>query len=262
MNDATSPAFAAADIGNSRLKVALFEQPLAAPLPEPVRVTNLTSPEADPNHLIQWLRPYEASQIDWWLSSVNRPAATQFIDWLRNHGAGSQITMLSASDLPLQVSLEHPDMVGIDRLLAALAANRLREAGRAAVVVDLGSAITVDLLSPDGVFKGGAILPGIGMSARAMHEFTDLLPLLDMQALNEPPAVIGTSTVQAMTSGIYWGAIGGVRELVSRFGADLDAEPDVFLTGGAAADVRKLVHDRAKYVPNLILAGIALVASR
>ena len=261
MNDETSTAFAAADIGNSRLKVALFEQPLAAPLPEPARVTNLASPEADPDHLIDWLRPYEASQIDWWISSVNRPAATQLVDWLRDHGAGSRITMLTASDLPLQVSLERPDMVGIDRLLAALAADRLREVGRAAVVVDLGSAIEVDLVSPDGAFCGGAILPGIGMSARAMHEFTDLLPLLDMQDLNEPPAIVGTSTVEAMTAGIYWGAIGGIRELLSRISADLDAEPDVFLTGGAAADVGKLIHDRAKYVPNLILAGIALAAS-
>jgi type III pantothenate kinase len=261
MNDETNAAFAAADIGNSRLKVALFQQPIVGPLPQPVRMTNLVAPDDDPDQLIEWFRPYEVNQIDWWLGSVNRQGATLLVDWLRDHGAVARITMLSATDLPLQFGIERPDMVGIDRLLAALAANRLRAADRAAVVVDLGSAITVDLLSADGVFCGGAILPGIDMSARAMHQFTDLLPLLDMRALNEPPAVIGTSTVEAMTSGLYWGAIGGIRELVSRIRANLGSEPDVFLTGGAAAGVAELIDEKARYVPNLILAGIALAAS-
>ena len=87
--------------------------------------------------------------------------------------------MLAAGDLPLEVRLERPDMVGIDRLVDAVAVNRLRDAGRPAVIVDVGTAITVDLVSADGAFLGGAILPGIQMSARAMHEFTDLLPLVD-----------------------------------------------------------------------------------
>ena len=129
-------------------------------------------------------------------------------------------------------------MVGIDRLLNAVGANRLRSAHTPAVVVDLGTAITVDLVGPQGDFLGGAILPGIGTSARALYEFTDLLPLLDMHALAEPPPPLGTATTEALRSGLYWGAVGGVRELITRLGeaGEIDAA-DPFLAGGTAPAV-------------------------
>ena len=69
--------------------------------------------------------------------------------------------------MPLVIRLPRPDMVGVDRLLDALATNRLRPPGRPAIVIDVGTAITVDLLSAEGFFMGGSILPGIAMSARA-----------------------------------------------------------------------------------------------
>ena len=124
--------------------------------------------------------------------------------------------LLTSGDLPLVVKLPRPDMVGVDRLLDGLAANRLRTPGHPAVVVDVGSAITVDLIDAGGAFLGGAILPGIAMSARALHEFTDLLPQIDMAELAEPPPALGTATVAAMRSGLFWGAVGAVRQLVEQ----------------------------------------------
>ena len=126
------------------------------------------------------------------------------------------ITLLAAGDLPLEVRLERPDMVGIDRLVDAVAVNRLREPGRPAVIVDVGTAITVDLVSADGAFLGGAILPGIQMSARALHEFTDLLPLVDVSELTAPPPALGTATESAMESGLFWGAVGAIRQLIEQ----------------------------------------------
>jgi type III pantothenate kinase len=105
-------------------------------------------------------------------------------------------------------------MVGIDRLLDAVAANRLRHPAAPAVVVDVGTAITVDLVAADGSFQGGAILPGIAMSARALHAFTDLLPLVDVRELSSPPPPLGTSTVAALQSGLFWGAVGAIRQLL------------------------------------------------
>jgi type III pantothenate kinase len=149
-------------------------------------------------------------------------------------------------------------MVGIDRLAGAVAANVLRGQGLPLVVVDLGTAITVDLVDSAGTFLGGAILPGIGMSARALHEFTDLLPLLNMETLTQPPPAVGASTMHAMQSGLYWGAIGAARELIERFRQFLGQQPQVLLTGGAAASVAALVEPAARYEPHLVLAGIAL----
>jgi type III pantothenate kinase len=246
------------------VKLGVFDaaEATAGALPEPSRVLEIDPRSESFDRLTDWLDGQRADAFDWWIGSVERRVASRLVDWLRDRAAG-RIRMLVAGDLPLAVEVPRPDMVGIDRLLGAVAANRLRLPGRPAVVVDLGTAITVDLVSHTGAFLGGAILPGIGTSARAMHEFTDLLPWLDMQSLAEPPRAVGTSTVEAMTAGIYWGAVGGVRELIWRFTAlpELAGEPpEVFLTGGAAPSVARLLADDAHFEPHLVLAGIALAA--
>ena len=151
-------------------------------------------------------------------------------------------------------------MVGIDRLLAAVAANRIRRPDRPAVVADLGTAITVDLISGAGEFEGGAILPGIEMAARALHDYTDLLPRIEMSELAEPPDALGKATEPAMRSGLYWGAVGSVRELIWRMVGDGRSEPVLFVTGGAGPMVAKLLHEDAHHVPHLTLAGIAISA--
>jgi type III pantothenate kinase len=266
-------AFIAVDIGNSRTKFGLFaaesfagaansappRSPAAAPaLPVPTRTFDF-DPRSDAfESVANWLLPQSPAELTWWIGSVERNVASQLVEWLRSRGV-EHIMLLRSGDLPLTVSLPRPDMVGIDRLLAALAANQLRPANVPAIVVDLGTAVTVDLVSREGAFMGGAILPGIGLAARALHEFTDLLPLLDMTSLAEPPAALGADTISAMRSGLYWGAIGGARHLVGL----LSAEPAaVYLTGGAAAAVAGLIAPAAQYVGHLTLSGIALAAGR
>ena len=206
----------AMDIGNSRLKAGLFETADAAGLPAPARWLELQPDSGSLERLSEWLAPHGIDEVSWWIASVNRPHCTQLLDWLRTQREQLRITLLASGDLPLTIAVPRPDMVGIDRLLGAVGANQLRHHARAAVVVDLGTAVTVDFISPEGAFCGGAILPGISMAARALYEFTDLLPLLDMAALAEPPAAIGTATTEAMQSGLFWGAVGGARELIHR----------------------------------------------
>ncbi|MGD9646413.1 MAG: type III pantothenate kinase [Pirellulales bacterium] len=257
----------AVDIGNSRMKFGLFaadaqrDKSVGSPaaLPEPIRTHHLAQGDGDLEELPAWLADHSVSDADWWIASVNRPAATRLIDWLRDQGAGSRTRLLYSGDLPLTVELPRPDMVGIDRLLGAVAANALRESARPAAIVHLGSAITVNFVSAGGAFRGGAILPGIAMSARALHEFTDLLPLVELEHLAEPPHALGTSTPHAIEAGVFWGAIGAARELIVRL-ADRGATPQVFLTGGAAASVANLLAPDAIYLPHLVLSGVALAA--
>jgi type III pantothenate kinase len=252
----------AVDVGNSRIKFGLFERGVESDsrdLPAPSRTLDLVPQEGKLDELIAWLSPLNVAAVGWWIGSVQRTVSSQLVSWLRDRQV-MRISLLAAGDLPLAVSLPRPDMVGIDRLLNAVGANRLRTASKPAVVVDLGTAITVDLVGLHGDFLGGAILPGIGTSARALHEFTDLLPLLDMQALAEPPSPLGTATTEALRSGLYWGAVGGVRELISRLGELVKATPQVFLTGGTAPAVAGLLSKDAIFVPHLTLAGTALTA--
>jgi len=252
--------FVAVDVGNTRVKLGLFESAVGDPLPAPSKKLDLFPKDDAFEQINAWLAPHTIGDVSWWVGTVERAVAGRLIGWLRERGA-NRLTMIASGDLPLVVSLPRPDRVGIDRLLSALAANQLREAGHPAIVVNLGTAIVVDLISAEGAFCGGAIMPGITTSARAMHEFTDLLPLVEMWNLSEPPPPVGAATDEAMRAGLFWGAVGGARELIARQAAELDTPPRIFLTGGAAPTVARLLSDSAEHVPHLTLAGIALAAA-
>jgi type III pantothenate kinase len=253
----------AVDIGNARIKLGCFAVACDADvsaLPEPDRTLSLSSDTPRWAELVQWLSGFGSRDLSWWIGSVNRPAASRLLDWLRSQRPQDRVTLLAAGDLPLRVAVARPDMVGVDRLLDAVAANRLRDPDRPAVVVDVGTAITVDAVSADGVFLGGAILSGIGMSARALHEFTDLLPLIDVDELTAPPPAVGRDTEAAMRSGLFWGTVGAIRELVARAVDGAVVQPKIFLTGGAGPVVADLLGRDARHVPHLTLSGIALTA--
>jgi len=250
----------AVDVGNNRVKVAAFTGPMDSGLPEPERSWTLPGDVPSLDRIVADC-PTSDQKLHWWVGSVNRPTTSRLIDWLGEHRPVDEITLLASGDLPLEVNLPRPDMVGIDRLLAAVAANRIRQPDRPAVVVDLGTAVTVDLISSDGVFQGGAILPGIEMAARALHDYTDLLPRIEMSELTESPEPLGKATEPAMRSGLYWGAVGAVRELTTRMIADASIEPELLVTGGAGPMVAKLLSESAHHIPHLTLAGIALTAA-
>ncbi|HEY2840213.1 MAG TPA: type III pantothenate kinase [Pirellulales bacterium] len=252
--------FVAVDVGNTRVKLGLFASAAGEPLPAPTKKLDLFPKDDAFEQIGDWLAPLAIRDVSWWIGSVERAVAGRLINWLRERGA-NRLTMLASGDLPLVVSLPRPDRVGIDRLLSALAANQLRSPEQPAIVVNLGTAITVDLVSAAGAFCGGAIMPGITTSARAMHEFTDLLPLVEMWNLSEPPLPVGTATDEAMRAGLFWGAVGGTRELIARQSAELTIPPRIFLTGGAAPTVARLLTDAAEHVPHLTLAGVALAAA-
>ncbi len=262
MSDSASPLIAV-DIGNSRMKFGLFDEPSApGAVPVPRRVLDLNTSQWDTARLRAWLPP-EPVWPQWRIASVNRPAAARLWDWIDAEcrtpaGTPAAARILAHGDFPLRIELEHPERVGTDRLAGGAAANRLRAPGRGAIVIDFGSAVTIDLLSEEGAFRGGAIVPGIDMAARALHEFTDLLPLAALSQLHEPPPALGVSTVIAIRGGLYWGMIGAVKELIARLSANLSAPPEVFLTGGAAAHIVRPLGIPARHEPHLVLSGIAI----
>jgi type III pantothenate kinase len=250
----------AVDVGNNRIKCGLFAAQTSDMLPEPedTLAVALDGDDLDRIGTLFHGRPQEPAA--WWIGSVNRPAATRLIEWIRSRRPCDTVRLLASGDLSLRVALPRPDMVGIDRLLDAVAANQLRRPGHAAVVVDVGSAITVDFVSEEGTFLGGSILPGIAMSARALHTFTDLLPLIEMSELTVPPPALGTATEPAMRSGLFWGAVGAIRQLIAEMAKEKIARTDVFLTGGAGPAVAALLYPAARHVPHLTLSGIAVAA--
>jgi type III pantothenate kinase len=151
----------------------------------------------------------------------------------------------------------------MDRLVGAVAADRLRNKDRVAIVVDMGTATKVGLLTEVGAFVGGAILPGLAMSARALEEQTDALPHVDVERWQQPPLPLGKSTVPAIEAGVFWGAVGAVRELIKQFLHNLTPPPDVFVSGGSSQLVAEILAKDAslavRYMPHLVLSGVAIV---
>ena len=120
------------------------------------------------------MAPLQSFARKWAVASVNPPATLRFIGWSYNHGG--TVVFEDRDFLPIRVNVDFPDKVGIDRLFGALAARAMVPPGTPAITVDVGTAATVNLIDADGVFQGGAILPGPRLMARALNEFTAKLP--------------------------------------------------------------------------------------
>jgi type III pantothenate kinase len=155
------------------------------------------------------------------------------------------------SGLPFTLSVEEPEKVGPDRLCAV--AGAWAEGSREAVIVDAGTAVTVDLLA-GGSFRGGSIFPGLPLLAGALHGGTALLPPIgDPPVDMEPP---GRSTSGAMIAGIRWGLVGAVKELVSR---TLPEGADLWVTGGEGELLAPHLGHPARLERDLVFKGLLLL---
>jgi type III pantothenate kinase len=156
-------------------------------------------------------------------------------------------------EFPVPVKTAEPQKTGVDRILNVAAA--FEQMGKACVVVDAGTAITIDCCGENGEFLGGAIAPGLGMMLDALHEKTATLPRVEFQV---PTAAIGNSTEGAICQGVYHAIRGLVRDFTENYAAELGSWPDVIATGGDARqlfDGWEVIHAIA---PELTLYGIAL----
>jgi len=276
----------AVDVGNSRIKVGLFDTsdfsratpetnesdsgcedivglprcvdfrsvPLKTPVPWNELFGNQAT-EAKPNGIIVGSNQRGVDQV-----------VSDWPDWLQKPAV-----IRNSESFPIGVDVDEPRRVGLDRLLNAVAADSVRNHAEEAIIVDCGTATTIDLVSSSGSFCGGAILPGFTLCARALNQYTEVLPLISMNELFDlPPSAdchpaLGTNTQAAIMSGVFWGQIGAVRELINRLthhqesSGNKELAPKILLTGGGA---RLLVpyFANAIHCPYLPLQGLVLAA--
>lgn len=155
--------------------------------------------------------------------------------------------------LPMEVGVREPERVGIDRVCAAAAA--FDHIGRDCVVIDVGSAVTVDYVDAAGVFQGGAILPGPGLQAKVLAESTAQLPLVK---LTPGHPAIGKDTASAIAAGICVGLAGAVRGIVEEIATIAGDWPQTVMTGGAAGLIADRMDFVDNHVPNLTLMGVGI----
>jgi len=189
------------------------------------------------------------------LSTVSAKAARAIADAVAQTNGRRVYRVGEDIRIPLRHSLtdEAIAKTGQDRLLCAVGA--FHALGQAVVVVDAGTAVTVDFVDGRGVFHGGAIAPGASMQLRAMSEGTDALPMLSPEKPAGP--AIGADTFGAMQRGVHYGIRGLVRLLTEQYAVEYEGYPLVLATGG---DASMLFADEElvdRIVPDLVLRGLA-----
>lgn len=156
--------------------------------------------------------------------------------WDQLSGSAPKLLVVRTwTQLDLEIDVETPETTGIDRLITAHGAMQLWPED-AVILIDAGTATTVDLVS-NNQFRGGAILPGLELSAKALNQHTDALPLIETRFLT-PDAVhpVGRSTIEAIQAGLVFGHVGAVRELVGSIRKQ-HPHAKLLLTGGAASQL-------------------------
>lgn len=193
------------------------------------------------------------------IASVVPPLTIQATRLAQQYFGCAPVVVGPQLDIGLVNDYLNPHEVGADRLVNSLAAWKKYET--AALVVDAGTATTLDVVSNAGHFLGGAIAPGLQISANALFQATARLPRVELET---PPHAIGRSTATALQAGLVYGYAGLVKELVARCMTELEVvapgEPiTIVATGGLAETIAPLVPSIQHIEPQLTLEGLRLV---
>jgi type III pantothenate kinase len=157
----------------------------------------------------------------------------------------------------MPILYEAPLEVGADRVVASVAA--FEKYGGPCIVVDFGTATTFDAVSTRGEYLGGAIAPGIGISAEALYLKTAKLPLIEVR---KPVRAVGKTTVASMQSGLYFGYIGLTRNIIEEIRKEIGGEARVVATGGFGEQVSAEVEAISAFEPDLVLDGLRIIYER
>ena len=194
----------------------------------------------------------DTQQIDGAIVSSVVPALSSvFRDVVRRFLKVDPLFVNSHMRKPVRIGIEHAEELGADRIADAVGAMS-RHAPPPLIVVDFGTATVFDAINEHGVYLGGAISPGIGISTDALFNQASRLARID---LDRPPSAIGTRTETALQSGILYGYVGLVEGIISRFKAEL-GEAQVVATGGWAGRIARETAALDVVDEDLILHGL------
>jgi len=229
------------DVGNSATKVSpVVDRELKSPLYKPP--------------LKEWPQEFvDATGIlkrprRWFVSGSNVPVMEATATWLEERGQSVRVINADVK-LPIVLKVDHPEQVGRDRVLNALAVPRTP-----AVIISSGTAVTVDAVSVGREFLGGAIFPGGTLMAESLHRGTSSLPLIEVDY--ERVTLPAKNTIDAINSGIVHAILGGVIECRGRLARDLGKNTTTYITGMTGRSFMDQLPFPTIHVPWLTLQGI------
>src|SRR5581483_3818196 len=195
------------------------------------------------------------------IGSVVPPITPTIVSMAERSFAAKALVVDPASNSGMPIRYENPWEVGADRIVNSVAAyeNYGRRADRPLIVVDFGTATTLDAVSAKGEYLGGAICPGVQISADALFQRAARLPRIDVR---KPATIVGRTTVGAMESGLFYGYVGMVEGLVRRMSEELGGNALCVATGGLADVIAPETPLIAHVDSDLTLHGLRIVWER
>lgn len=247
---------AAVDIGNSSIKIAV-EHSLDDRWSWETIIREPNLSELDHSKLHQNPDP-----VFWSVSSVNQTRAARLAAWIAAQRPQDHFHLITPSEVDLETAVRSRDRLGRDRLIAAWRALQLNESGPL-VVIDAGTAVTIDVVDENSIFQGGIIFPGAATMLRMLATQTDALPDLSDRHIDSPTplnlhstsAYIGKSTESAILLGVYQTQRCTLLAAVAALSSGYSRAPDVYLTGGGAVELLEWLPDVWQHVPDLVLQG-------
>lgn len=228
------------DIGNTRAKVAVADC-----------ATNIAlvgeQEQLSGDYLADLVAEYAVEAA---LVSSTRGDAPRWAALLREMGVEA-LALDADTPLPIEIAYHTPETLGRDRVAAAVGA-ATRFAGRTGLVIDLGTAITVDLVTAEGCFAGGMISPGLESRFRALHDYTQALPLCEP---SDDELSVGRTTREAIEQGVMNSVLFEIEGYIARFSA-IYADLCVIITGGGAKYFVKRIKNPIFAEPNLVFCGL------
>ncbi len=188
------------------------------------------------------------------MCSVVPPLVGTFDEICRRYFGIQPLTIGPGTKTGVRIRLDNPREAGTDRIVNAAAAHHLY--GGPIIIVDMGTATTFDAVSKEGDYLGGAIAPGIVISAEALFTRTAALPRVE---LARPKRAVGTNSVTAMQSGIIFGYVGLIEGVVNRMKQELEGKVMVIATGGYAPIIARETTAINKVDADLTLIGLRLI---
>ena len=163
------------------------------------------------------------------------PDITPKLEMMARSGFGLDPMIVGNEDIDLgiEIEIDNPSQAGADRLVNAVAAKHYHQVP--AIILDFGTATTLDLVRADGAYAGGIIAPGVHVSVDALYRAAARLPHLDVKPWDKTLPVLGRDTTSAMESGIFWGYVGLIEGLIARLRAEQGADLPAIATGGLAS---------------------------
>ncbi len=252
----------AVDAGNTNIVFALFEGGEVR-----ARWRIATDPRRTGDEYAVWLTQLlaleglERTAINRVAISTVVPRALHNLEVLSTKYFGVEPMIAGRAPLEwgMDLDVDEPQNLGADRAVNAIAAHALHEGDL--IVVDFGTATTIDWIDYRGAYKGGIIAPGINLSLDALVNAAAKLPRIAIEAPSTN-SVVGRNTVDQMNIGIYWGYVALIEGLIARMKAEIGRPAKVVATGGLAVLFEQHTDAFDAIEPDLTLRGLAMLAER